>query len=64
MRHRLMMAALVAAAIGAAPRMATASECNVDTVIDGDKAFAPTSLFGEPFRGWCYLFGLANCALS
>ena len=65
MRHRLMMAALVAAAIGAAPRMATASECNVDTVMEGcDKAFPLTSLFAEPFRGWCYLFGLANCAAS
>jgi hypothetical protein len=60
-----MMAALVAAAIGAAPRMATASECNVDTVIDGcDKAIPLTSLLAEPLRGWCYLFGLANCAAS
>lgn len=65
MRHGLMMAALVAAAVGAAPRLATASECNVDAVIEGcDKAFPLTSLFAEPLRGWCYIFGVANCAAS
>ena len=65
MRHRLMMATLVVAAVGAAPRLATASTCSIDTVIEGcDKAFPLTSLFAEPLRGWCYLFGLANCAAS
>lgn len=65
MRHRLMMAILVVAAVGAAPRLAVASTCNIDTVIEGcDKAFPLTSLFSEPLRGWCYLFGLANCAAS
>ena len=64
MRHSLMLTALVIAAVGGAPRLAAAGDC-ADNVIEGcDKAFAPTSLFGEPFRGWCYLFGLANCALS
>ena len=65
MKHKLMMGALVAATVGAAPRMATASVCNVDTVIEGcDKAFPLTSIFAEPFRGWCYLLGVANCAAS
>jgi hypothetical protein len=65
MRHRLIMAALIAAAVGSTPRLATATQCNIDTVIDGcDSAFPLTSLFAEPLRGWCYLFGLANCAAS
>jgi hypothetical protein len=65
MRHRLMLAALVMAAVGGAPRLATAAQCNADTVIEGcDKAFPSTTIFAEPLRGWCYLLGLANCALS
>lgn len=65
MRHTLMLAVLLIAAVGGAPRLATAEECNADTVIEGcDKAFPSKSLFAEPLRGWCYLLGLANCAVS
>jgi hypothetical protein len=65
MRHRLTLVALVIAAVGGAPRLATAAQCTADTVIDGcDRAFPRTTIFAEPLRGWCYLLGLANCALS
>ena len=65
MRHKLMIAVLVATAVSASPRVAAADQCNVDAVIENcDRAIPMTSLLAEPLRGWCYLFGLGNCAAS
>ena len=64
MRHKLLVAAIVGAAVFGAPRLVVAEECNVDTVVEHcNKAF-PQTFLSEPLRGWCYILGLANCAAS
>jgi hypothetical protein len=64
MKQKLTIVALAATIIAAQPDVARAA-CTADQVIAGcDKAFPRESIFGSPLRGWCYLLGIGNCALS
>lgn len=40
------------------------AQCADQVILGCDTAFPPTSFFGTPFRGWCYLTGLATCAVG
>lgn len=61
MRHTVLHYTLAAAVLFAAATPAHA-QCADQVILGCDTAFPPTSFFGTPFRGWCYLTGLATCA--
>lgn len=63
MKHTVLIAALVAMTAGALPASARA-DCLDDVIAECDTAIPVSSLLGTPFRGWCYLSGLADCAAS
>jgi hypothetical protein len=64
MKQKLTIVALAAAILAARPDVARA-QCSVDQVVaDCDRVFPRESIFGTPFRGWCYLLGTATCAVG
>ena len=63
MKHGMIHLALAATALTAAATPASA-QCADQVILGCDTAFPPTSFFGTPFRGWCYLTGLATCAVG
>ena len=64
MRTRLITAALALTLGSALPTAARAGAC-ADRVIAGcDQAIQGDNPISTSLRGWCYVAGLANCALT